>query len=106
MWSLLVFYYSIRPVIKSENIGQGFNIVMLEHIVAYFIFAFFLFSVLKEYNISRIFLVTVLVTFSYGFTMEILQILTPEREFSFFDSLLNLIGGSIISILKPFYIKQ
>lgn len=100
LWAIVILYFSIKPVVIDKTVKVS-NISGLEHIAAYFVFAFLLFLILKDYKIKHAIIATIIISFIYGFGMEIIQILLPWRNFSFFDSLLNVVGAALVIITKP-----
>jgi len=101
IWALLILFFSVNPVTASES-SRGSLFPGFEHIVAYSIFSLLLFFVLFDHKIKHLFIATLLVSFVYGFGIEIIQSILPWRDFSFSDSMFNLIGSSSIILLKPY----
>jgi VanZ family protein len=83
------------PVISDTN--DKFN-----HIFAFIVLAFFADFSFPE---SPYRLVKILSLFVYGIIIEIIQYYIPNRNFSFFDILADLIGLSIYAVSIP-YIKR
>ena len=102
VWTVLILYFSTRKV--GGGGAAGTSNAVFEHVFAYSVFALLLFLVLKDSKVNYLYATITLITFVYGFGVEALQIILPWRNFSFFDSMLNLIGGATISILKPVFI--
>ena len=99
-WSILILTFSLRRVGGGTAGGAGNSV--FEHLFAYAVFAFLLFLVLRDYGVKQVYLIVISTAFVYGLWIETLQIIFPWRNFSLFDSLLNLIGSSLIVLLKPF----
>jgi len=99
--AILVLYFSVRPVPLDKE-AQSSLIPGWDHIFAYFVLASSLVIVLLDFNINYLFFTTIIISFFYGFGIEIIQWILPWRYFSVYDSLLNLIGSSLVVIIKPF----
>ena len=103
-WVVLLFYFSIKPITTGDAVA-GFLIPGFDHIFAYFILSCSLFFLLLDFRKNYLFFIPIIISFFYGFGMEVIQGFLPWRDFSLVDSLFNLVGSSLIILIKLFLLK-
>ena len=100
-WSIFIIYKSVEYYSSSSKRLNPVGYIPLEqHVLAYFVFALLLYLTISRYFSKSLFKTVLIVTFSFGFLMEILQGIIPWRDFSLLDSLFNFMGGVLFITAK------
>lgn len=127
LWMVVIFMFSNQPADESSNLSDGFinNTIIrvyeifndnvtesekeyilekysmpirkLAHFTVYFILGILVYIFLKDYNVNRIIIYSLIVCFIYACTDEIHQYFVAGRYCSFIDVLIDTIG-SFVSI--------
>jgi VanZ family protein len=106
IWGVLILFASVLPCREIPSLAPGYS-DKIAHFCGYMIFAVLCFRAASgKTGIAgrRIPLFALILTFSYGILMELLQCLIPGRDASLLDIVFNF-GGASSGILLGKVIK-
>ena len=94
-WALLILFVSVIPgeALPSISIWEPDKVM---HATVYGILTFLLFRTIKirslTYSLKKSALTAFILCIFYGFIIELIQLMLPDRKFDLFDALANSIG--------------
>ena len=124
-WMGLIFFFSHQKSVQSDNLSNGlidkiinvveyfkgsdftdnqieliykyavFPIRKLAHFMIYLILGILIYNLLKQYRISNILIVSILICLIYALTDEIHQLFVFGRSGELKDVLIDIIGSSV-----------
>jgi len=112
IYAIFVFYLSVQPI--TEETPEWFPYQdKVFHVMLYAIFSFILAIGMrqgkKQYLVKTVFYMSFVISFIYGFFIEICQIFVPTRSFEVLDITANSIGsilGVTVAIFSLFIISK
>ena len=118
-WMLVIFLFShqphsgqathsilekIIPVLKEKEYTETINFIIrkIAHLTEYFILAFFMNSLLKEYKITstKRHIYTILLCLLYACTDEVHQLFVIGRTGNWKDCIVDTIGSTLYILIK------
>ena len=104
IWMLFLLIVSLIPISAPKMPRQADKV---EHFIAYGITSILIFRYLvARGRKTRIFIVSVLIASLYGAMIEVLQGITPHRQFSFGDMAANTAGAVVFCLAYATCIKK
>ncbi len=117
IWMLVIFLFShqpqsgqatysiiekIFPVLKDSKQIEILNFIIRKcaHFTEYFILTLLIFSLLKEYQIKKRYIISIMLCFIYACTDEFHQLFIIGRTANFRDCLIDTLGGIFYLILN------
>lgn len=113
LWMGVIFYFSnstanvsdthsgffvniINDIFNIDNIGLVTTIVRkLAHFTEYVILGILMFNVLKDYNIKRVIIISIILCIFYAISDEVHQLFIDGRSFEIYDICIDSIGSIV-----------
>ena len=97
VWLSVILLSSVIPT-RGPQIGYPSDTLI--HFVIYGITAVIFFRVLRtKVSLIKTIVLSIVLASTYGFAIELLQLVLPWREFSLSDELANVVGAFCFSII-------